>query len=159
MIWLTKLNWNNIFMLDNISQFQILWDISSGKVTLSQYLEILHQNHNISWLHISWDITPAPQYLIFADFVRYYTRTIISRYLTVADFVRYYTITTISHGCRFCEILHQNHNILVLYILWDITQEPQYPKVKDLVRCFTEPKNNMVADFVTYHTRTTISHG
>ena len=49
-------------------------------------------------MQISWDIRPGPQYLMVVDFVRYYTRT------------------TISHGCRFCEILHQNHNISWLQI-------------------------------------------
>jgi hypothetical protein len=54
-----------------------------------------------------------PQYLMVADFVRYYTEP---QYFMVADFVRYYTRTTVSHGCRFCEILHQNYNISWLQI-------------------------------------------
>ena len=33
------------------------------------------------------------------------------KYIMVAYFMRHYTRTTISHGCRFCEILLQNHNI------------------------------------------------
>ena len=57
-------------------------------------------------LQILWDITPEPQYLI------------------VEDFVRYDTITTIYHGCRFCEILHQNPNISWMQVAWDIITEP-----------------------------------
>ena len=75
----------------------------------------------------------------------------------VADFMRYYTITIISHGCRFSDILHKTPNNSWLKISLDITPKPQYPKVEDLVRCYTEPQNIMVADFVTYYTRTIIS--
>ena len=55
----------------------------------SKYLtvrEILLQIHNISRLQNLWDISPKRQYLM------------------VADFVRYYTSNTISGGCRFCDI-------------------------------------------------------
>ena len=41
-----------------------------------------------------------------ADFMRYIPEP---QYPMVAYFVIYYTRTTISHGCRFLEILHQNH--------------------------------------------------
>ena len=69
-------NYNNIFRLNQIScSFRFM-----------RYII----RHNISWLQISWDITPKPQHL------------------TVADFMRYYTKTTISHGCRFHEIWHQD---------------------------------------------------
>ena len=30
------------------------------------FCEVLHENHNISWLQISWDITPEPEYLMVA---------------------------------------------------------------------------------------------
>ena len=82
-----------------------------NQITIShgcRFRDILNQNLNSIWLQISWDITQEPQYLMVADFMRYYTRT------------------TISHGCRFCEILHQNHNISWLQILWDIRPGPQY---------------------------------
>ena len=62
------------------------------------YYEILHSHLNISWMKISWDITPEPQYIM------------------VADFVRYCTSTTISHDCITCEKLHQNPNISWLLI-------------------------------------------
>ena len=70
----------------------------------------------ISWVQISWVITPKSKYLVVADFMRYYTRI------------------KISHGCRFHEILHQNHNISWLQISWEvipgllylIVAEPQY---------------------------------
>ena len=36
-----------------------------------RFREILHQDQHISWLQISWDITPGLTYLMVADFVRY----------------------------------------------------------------------------------------
>ena len=104
-----------------------------------RFREILHQNHNIFWLQISWDIAPEPKYLMVRDFMRYYPKPQYFMYL----------------GCRFCEILHQNQNISCcifheiihqtqnisrLQISWDITPESQYL---------------MVADFLRYYTRTT----
>ena len=79
--------------------------------------EKLNKNHNFSWLHISWDITPGPQYLIIADFMRYYTPE-----------------PKISHGCWFYEIWHQKLNISWLQILWDITPEPQHLIFKSICR-------------------------
>ena len=38
-----------------------------------RFREILHQDQHISWLQFSWHIRPGPQYLMAADFVRYYT--------------------------------------------------------------------------------------
>jgi hypothetical protein len=72
-----------------------------------RFCDIIHQNNNISWLQISWDITPLPQYLMAADFVIYYTRP------------------PITHGWRFHEVLHQNHNISWMQIAWDIITEPE----------------------------------
>ena len=40
-----------------------------------RFHEILHQNQNISWLHISWDFTPELLYLMAANFMRYYAWT------------------------------------------------------------------------------------
>ena len=118
---------------------------------ISWLCDMLHQNHNISWLQILWNITPHLQYLMLADFVRYYTSTqylmfhisLELRCLIVLDFMRhfiritiyhgcrfmryYYTRTTISHSCRFHDMLHQNHNISWMQISWDIMSEPQYP--------------------------------
>ena len=102
----------------------------------------------ISWVQISWYITPESKYVMVADFMRYYTKIKIShgcvfheilhqnhniswlqiswditpeqQYLIDADLVRYYTRTTVSHGFRFCEILYQDNNISLLQILWDI---------------------------------------
>ena len=90
-----------------------------------RFHEILHQNHNISFLQIC---------------VRYYTRTTIThrcrfhdrditpkpQYLMVAYFMRYNNINTISHGCRIYEILHQIHNISWLQNLWYITPDQYY---------------------------------
>ena len=45
--------------------------------------------------HCSWDSSPDPQYLTFAEFMRCFTKT------------------TISHGCRFREILHLQHNVCI----------------------------------------------
>ena len=86
--------------------------------------EILYQNPNISWLQISWDITPKPQYLMVAYFMRYYTRTLIS------------------NGWRFHEILHHHHNISWLQISWDNIPEPQYPFV--IFPCFHLVFSNFV---------------
>ena len=84
-----------------------------------RYHEIYHQNHNILWLQISWDFTQEPQYLM------------------TADFMRYYTWTGISYGCRFHEILYQNHNISWLQISWDLTPNPWYLMVTDFMRYYT----------------------
>ena len=85
---------------------------------ICRFYEILNQNHNISWLQfhemshsnlnisflrISWDFTPESQYLMVADFMRYYTRI------------------PISQGCKFHEIFHQNWYISWLPISWDVT--------------------------------------
>ena len=79
-----------------------------------------------------------------ADFMRYYTGTTELQYLMVADLMRCYTRITIFHGCRFHEILQQNHNILWLQSSLDIIPEPEHL---------------MVADFMRYYTKTTKSHG
>ena len=57
------------------------------------FCDILYQNHNISWLQISWDITQLSHYLIVEDFLIFYMRS------------------SMFHGCRFDKILHQDHNI------------------------------------------------
>ena len=79
-----------------------------------RFHEILHTSLNISWLHISWDITLYPQYLVVA----YFTRTKISR------------------CCRFQEISHKNQNISWLQISGDITLYPQYLVVADFMRYY-----------------------
>ena len=105
-----------------------------------RFREILHQNYNISWLEISLDITPHPQYAM------------------VADFVRFYTGSPISHGWRFCEILHQNYNISWLKISWDITPEPQVLIVSDFVRYYIRTRISHGQRYLRYYTRTPISH-
>ena len=110
------------------------------RITISQcYIlyKILHQNHNFlrlkiwsdvsqnhktSWLQILWHITPEPQYLM------------------VADFMRYYTITTISHGCRFSDILHKTPNNSWLKISWGITPKPQYLMDADCMRYYNRTR-------------------
>ena len=62
-----------------------------------------YQDHNISYLHISWDMSPFSKYLIVKDF--WDTNRI-----------------TISHICIFHEIFHRFYNILKLKILWDVTR-------------------------------------
>ena len=42
-----------------------------------RFYEILHQYLIISWLNIIRDITPKTQYLMLADFARYFTSTTI----------------------------------------------------------------------------------
>ena len=92
MIWLMKLIYNNIFRSNQISRS-------------FRFYEICHQDnqvrHNISGLQIFWDISPKPQYLMVADFMRYHTR---SQYLMGPDFVRYCTKNSTSHGWRLREI-------------------------------------------------------
>ena len=89
-------------------------------------------------------------------------------HLMVADpSVRYYSRTIISKNCRFCEILHQIHNILWLHItqcikpenkrlqiLWDITLNPQYVLLSFLF--FLSFGANFYA-FYKYHQQKSIS--
>ena len=87
-----------------------------------RFHEISHQNQNISWLQISWDITPEAKYFMVTNFMIYYTRI------------------KISHGCRFHEIFDQNQNISWLQISWDITPESKYLMVAHFLRYFTRIK-------------------
>ena len=95
------IGWLNEWIQNVISVDVCQYSVSHGfryytRINIShdcRFHEILHKIQNISWLSISWDITPE------------------SKYLMVADFMRYYTRIKISHGCRFDEILHQNQNI------------------------------------------------
>ena len=98
-------------------------------VDACRFREIFHQDQHISWLQILWDITPGSTYLMVANFMRYYTRTMIS------------------HGWRFHEILHQNHNILWLLISWNVLVYRNHNI------------SIMVAYLMTYYTRSTIAHG
>ena len=95
----------------------------------------------ISWLQISWDITPESKYLIVTDFMRYYIRI------------------KISHGCRFHNILHQNQNISWLQISWDITPESKYPMAADFMRYYTRIKISHGCRSDEIFTTITISHG
>ena len=134
-----------------------------------RFHEIIYQSQDISWLHISWHISPESKYLMVADFMRYYTKALNrlnrleydsirvhliikwelyiipkSKYLMAIDFMRYNMRTKISLGFRFLEILPQHQNISWLQMSWDITPEPQY---------------FMAADFVRHYSRTKISPG
>ena len=109
-------------MKSYIFQFQILWDIlpepkylmiadfvryyTNTSISHGYRLhEIIHHNHNISWLPISWDITPKLQYLM------------------VPDVLRYLITITISHECKFLEILYLKFNNSWLQISWYITPD------------------------------------
>ena len=126
-------------MVTDFMRYYIRTTISYG----CRFHEILHHNHKISWLDISWD-----QYkrTTITHRCRFHDRDITPKpqYLMVAYFMRYNNINTISHGCRIYEILHQIHNISWLQNLWDITPVPQYL---------------MVADFVRYNLKTPIYRG
>ena len=108
-----------------------------GQLDLSK----LYKFHNISWFHISWDIKPEPNYLM------------------VADFVKYYTSIPISHSCRFYEILHQNPNISCFRLHEILHQTHNISSLQISWYIITKPQYLMVEDFVICYTRTIISHG
>ena len=85
-IWL--IDWLNESNISHLKMYA-KYPVSHG----CKFHEILHQNQNIPWLQISWDIAPESKYPLVADFMRYYTRIKISR------------------GCKFYEILRQDQNI------------------------------------------------
>ena len=144
MNWFPRfMNWLDwpCFLFDWLTE-RLNWYYTRNKICHGcRFHEILHQNYNISWLQISWDITPE------------------SKYLMVSDFVRYFVRITISHGCRFHEILHQNHNIPWLQIWLDIFSQSQYLTVQISWNITPSSKYLMVADFVRYYIRIKISHG
>ena len=105
----------------------------------------------------------------------------------VADFMRWNTKTTISHGCRFPEILHQNflsfYPFLLLFFcsfvflsycpfVWEffclfvfiffcvfVFSFLSFLSFLSFSSyCTPDPQYLMVADFMRYYTRTTISH-
>ena len=141
----------------------------------------MYAEYSVSQVQISWGITPKAKYIMVADFIRYYRRITIScgfkfheiwyqnqnsSWLQIsitisysANFMRYYTRIKMSHGCRFHEILHQNQNISWLQISWDILPQSQYLVVRISWDITPESKYLMVADFMRYNTRITISHG
>ena len=67
-------------------------------IMVRDFVKLLSQNNKISWLHISLDIPPEPQYL------------------KVANILRYFIKIKISHAYRYHEIFHQSQNILWLYV-------------------------------------------
>ena len=99
----------------NISLF-VRYQVNRSKIS---HACRVYENNNISWLQVSWDITPGPQWSKYLSVrgILHHIHNIPGlqnlwdvsqkqQYLMVANFVKYYTNTTISHSCRFCEILH-----------------------------------------------------
>ena len=107
-------------MVLNLSRF------SWGKIRFKRFA--LCKENDISQLWIKWNISPVSQYLIAADFMRYYQDQYISKlqiswdtspgsqYFTVADIMRYFTKILLSHSWRSNDIFCQDDIISSLFL-------------------------------------------
>ena len=123
-----------------------------------RFHEILKQNQNISWLQISWDITPESKYLMVADFMRYYFglfSLFVFLSLVLCPYVLYVCIIV------FMSAYHISKSIYLIILKpkkrYGVTDKPN---ARDCLLWDIAPRSQylIIVLFMRYYTMFTIYH-